>query len=373
MHERFGATGRTASLLNNPKTVMDAPIASATSLRRVLKRVGEVMDRDDDILFLFLTSHGAKDHKFSLEFWPLQFNDLTPQVLRGALDDAGIQWRVIVVSACYAGGFINALKGERTIVIAAAGPDRKSFGCSHEAQWTHFGEAFFDQALRAEPRVTQAFALAREAVTAREKKEKRESPSDPRMAAGAAMERQWDAYLAQLSGTGAGAHTAAKAPAPDAVDQLVALGRLPEIASIRRLHCTKEMAGNSPSAFLEKDPGYFGGLTRESPQWPKLVAAWERFAEEYCESTNDVELLRRAYTDGWRQAADAATVQTALKYLRTPEGKKLLDARNRATLAAAARFSELRLGPAEAATSRYAREMTRLYAEIDGQTAKAAR
>ena len=41
-----------------------------------------------------------------------------------------------------------------TIVVAAAGPDKKSFGCSHEAEWTHFGKAFFDEALRAEPRVT---------------------------------------------------------------------------------------------------------------------------------------------------------------------------------------------------------------------------
>jgi len=40
------------------------------------------------------------------------------------------------------------------IVVAAAGPDKKSFGCSHEAEWTHFGKAFFDEALRAAPRVT---------------------------------------------------------------------------------------------------------------------------------------------------------------------------------------------------------------------------
>jgi hypothetical protein len=198
MQEQFGAGGRTASLLNNPKTVMEMPIASATSLKSVLKRMGAVMNRDEDILFLFMTSHGGKDHKFTLEFWPLTFNDLTPEVVRSALDDAGIQWRVIVVSACYAGGFINALRDERSIVVAAAGPDRKSFGCSSEAEWTYFGRAFFDEALRAEPRITAAFESARAAVAAREKKERVEEQSDPQMHAGPGMERQWDAFLAQF-------------------------------------------------------------------------------------------------------------------------------------------------------------------------------
>ena len=199
MQEQFGARGRSASLLNNPKTVMDMPIASATSLRAVLKRMGEVMNREEDILFLFMTSHGAKDHKFTLEFWPLTFNDLTPDVLRSALDDAGIQWRVIVVSACYAGGFINALRDERTIVVAAAGPDKRSFGCSNEAEWTYFGKAFFDEALRAQPRVTAAFEIARKAVAAREKNERVDEHSDPQMVAGTSMERQWDAFLGQLN------------------------------------------------------------------------------------------------------------------------------------------------------------------------------
>ena len=199
MQDRFGARGRTASLLNNPKTVMEMPIASATSLRAVLKRMGEVMNRDEDILFLFMTSHGGKDHKFTLEFWPLSFNDLTPDVVRSALDDAGIQWRVIVVSACYSGGFIGALQDERTIVVAAAGPDRKSFGCSHEAEWTYFGKAFFDEALRAQPRVTAAFESARGAVAAREKKDGVDEHSNPQIAAGRSMEQHWDAFLGQLN------------------------------------------------------------------------------------------------------------------------------------------------------------------------------
>ncbi|TMA99281.1 MAG: hypothetical protein E6J64_22205, partial [Deltaproteobacteria bacterium] len=60
--ERFGTEGRSLMLINNPATVGESPIASSTSLRLALKRVAEVMDRDEDILFLFITSHGSKEH-----------------------------------------------------------------------------------------------------------------------------------------------------------------------------------------------------------------------------------------------------------------------------------------------------------------------
>jgi len=50
-----------------------------------------VIDRDEDILFFHLTSHGSRDHRFYLNFWPLQFNPLDPEALRQMLDDAGIK------------------------------------------------------------------------------------------------------------------------------------------------------------------------------------------------------------------------------------------------------------------------------------------
>ena len=373
MQEQFGARGRTVSLLNNPKTVMDTPIASGTSLRTVLKRVGEVMNRDEDVLFLFMTSHGAKDHKFALEFWPVRFNDLTPQVLRTALDDAGIQWRVIVVSACYAGGFIDALKDERTIVVAAAGPDKKSFGCSQEAEWTYFGKAFFDEAFRDQPRLTDAFARAREAVAAREKKDNVESRSDPQIADGKAMVDKWDAYLAQRRNPGPSAPASAPtvAAARDAVEQLVDLSDLAAIAQTNKAECLREMAAGSPSTFADKDPNYFGDITKVSPQWPKLMAAWEHFAENYCTSSSSVGLLRRAYVSAWRDAADETTVRAALRYLGTREGQKLLRAENRVASLIGTKIVELRRDSIDKATARYYEELTRLQAEARRTATKA--
>jgi hypothetical protein len=141
------------------------------------------MNRDHDVLFLFLTSHGSHDHRFSLSFWPLGLYDLTPSDLRALLDDAGIQNRVIVISACYSGGFVDALKDPHTLVITAAAGDRTSVGCSNEADFTWFGRAYFDEALRKTRSFTEAFALAAPVVAERERHEGFD-PSNPQMVEG---------------------------------------------------------------------------------------------------------------------------------------------------------------------------------------------
>lgn len=192
--ERFGTEGRSVTLINNAKTVAASPIASATSLGLALRRVGEVMNRDEDVLFLFLTSHGSKDHKFSLDFWPLRFNTLDPKRLRELLDASGIKRRVIVVSACYSGGFIDALKDEHSLVIAAAAPDKNSFGCSNESDFTYFGKAYFDEALRRTYSFSEAFAIAKPIIADREKKEGF-AGSDPRIHIGNAIRQPLEEFI----------------------------------------------------------------------------------------------------------------------------------------------------------------------------------
>lgn len=180
---RFGTAGHSVMLINNAKTLNTRPIASVTSLGLSLKRIGAMMDRNKDILFLYLTSHGSKEHKFSLDFGPMQFKDLNPKELRKLLDESGIKRRIVVVSACYSGGFIDALKDENSLVITSAAADKTSFGCSNDADFTYFGKAFFDEALRNTDSFIDAFDLAKPMIAAREKKDDFE-PSDPRIFVG---------------------------------------------------------------------------------------------------------------------------------------------------------------------------------------------
>jgi hypothetical protein len=184
--ERFGAAKRSITLASSHTALDELPIASTTNLARALARVGEAMNADEDVLFLFLTAHGDREHRLSASQPPLQLAQLTPTALARMLQDAGVKWRVIVVSACYAGGFIEPLRDANTIVIAAAAPDRTSFGCEADRDFTYFGEAYFRDALAQTRSFTAAFELAKDLVAKKEAAEKL-TPSLPQMWVGPAL------------------------------------------------------------------------------------------------------------------------------------------------------------------------------------------
>ena len=189
--ERFNTYGRSLLLVTNRATVKELPLATRDALARSLIRMGKRMNGAEDLLFLFLTSHGARDHRLLMEAQDSAHGDITPQFLRQALEDAGIARRVVVVSACYSGGFISALQDDNTLVITASAADRASFGCKASNDFTDFGRAYFDDALRQTRSFTQAFELAKARIAAQEKADGRE-PSLPQMAGGSA------AFHAQL-------------------------------------------------------------------------------------------------------------------------------------------------------------------------------
>ena len=60
--DHFQTQDKSIRLINNPKALAEAPVASVTSLRASLRGIAHVMDKEEDILFLFLTSHGSRSH-----------------------------------------------------------------------------------------------------------------------------------------------------------------------------------------------------------------------------------------------------------------------------------------------------------------------
>jgi len=182
--ERFDAEGRTVRLVNNPKTIEDYPVASVTSLREALAHVGATMNTAEDVLVLYLSSHGSDKHELVVDFRPLHFSPITPRALKSALDESGIRWKVVVVSACYSGGFIDALKDPRTMVLTASSADRQSFGCGHLSDATYLAQALFGEALRHTFSFEAAFGTALASIEKWER-EKRFTPSQPQMHVGA--------------------------------------------------------------------------------------------------------------------------------------------------------------------------------------------
>jgi hypothetical protein len=55
---RFGTYGRSIALVNNKNTFSSQPIATRVSIERALARIGQQMNPDSDVLFLYMTSHG---------------------------------------------------------------------------------------------------------------------------------------------------------------------------------------------------------------------------------------------------------------------------------------------------------------------------
>ena len=184
---RFDSAGRSVALINNPASVTDTPLASGTNLGKVLRHVGGLMDKNDDVLVLYLTSHGSKRHRLSADFWPLSLNSISPADLKEALDASGIRWKVIIISACYSGGFIEKLRDEYTLIMTSSDAQRESFGCGSGSEFTYFGQALLDVELRRRFSFVDAFRAAVNSIEEREKKE-RLKPSNPQMAVGSLIE-----------------------------------------------------------------------------------------------------------------------------------------------------------------------------------------
>lgn len=183
---RFGTFGRSISLINHPATRTEVPIATKTSMELALRRIGQQMNREGDVLFLYMTSHGLPN-TFEMENAPLDLAQVDPKWLKQTLDASGIRWRVIVVGSCYSGSFVPALQDDNTLIITASAADRQSFGCSNEADYTYFGRAFFDEAMREQSSFKGAFEQARTTVAKWEAAQGFE-PSEPQWSIGKNME-----------------------------------------------------------------------------------------------------------------------------------------------------------------------------------------
>ena len=189
VEDRYSNDAGSVLLLNDVRDFDSAPLATATTLEYALRGIAAKMQTDDDVLFLALSSHGSRDWTLSVSNGALPLTGVGAGELAAALDKSGIKWRVIVISACFAGGFIDALQDPQTIVVAAAAPDRTSFGCSNERDLTYFGEAFYRDALPKAVSLRDAFALAEQRILFRESPEGIE-PSHPMAFFGAELEHK---------------------------------------------------------------------------------------------------------------------------------------------------------------------------------------
>jgi hypothetical protein len=187
--QRFGASAHTLILENNPVTLTTRPLASWSNLEVALDGLTKVMQPEQDILLLYVTSHGSEDHTLLVDMDPLPLDQIGASDLAGILAMHRFKWKVVVVNACYSGGFVPPLRNPGTLVLTAARADRSSFGCGSDSDITYFGKAWLVDALNRTDNFVDAFKRASGEIAKWEQQDKL-TPSEPQIDIGSGITGQ---------------------------------------------------------------------------------------------------------------------------------------------------------------------------------------
>jgi Peptidase C13 family len=203
LNERFDTQDRLVQLVNHTNTTATVAWATPLNLERTINALAQKMDKEEDVLLMYLTSHGANDFKLAASHWPLDVPNLTPTLLAKMLDDAGIRHRVLIISACYAGGWLPALSNDYSLVMTAADATHTSYGCGHKSELTYFGRALFDEQLRNTFSFEEAFQKAVPVIQQRETEGgKTDGFSNPQISMGVKAKAALDELALRLQSLG---------------------------------------------------------------------------------------------------------------------------------------------------------------------------
>jgi len=208
--DRLGSADRSVELINDEDDRESYPLATLSGLRQALQLIAARMDLEQDVLVLLLSSHGSRDG-LAVVNGSLPLMQVSPADLRQALDEAAIRWRIVIVSACYAGVFLDALKGEQTLVMTAADATHSSFGCDDDRELTYFGQALLQDSLPRAKSLEQSFTIAAGLIRDRESGE-HEIHSNPQIAVGPRMHEKLMQLEAAARSSARGTIIARQAP-----------------------------------------------------------------------------------------------------------------------------------------------------------------
>lgn len=195
VESRFGSGARSILLSNAEKDLRSLPLANRSNLEGAIAAMHGSYDPGRDLAMIYLTSHGSREGELSTDL--PDYTGLKPisaAFLAAALDKAQITRRIVIVSACYSGTWIEPLASPDTIVITASAADRTSFGCDDARTNTVFGQALIDSRLGRGASLREVFADIKRSV-AREEAAIGAQPSLPQVYVGARMKGVWGEEL----------------------------------------------------------------------------------------------------------------------------------------------------------------------------------
>lgn len=145
---RFDAEGRIIVLAEDEGEARADAAGTPAHLALALARAAALMDRDEDVLILYTTSHGTPRAGLNYKHAVYGAGVITPDQFAAMLDAHQLQNRLIIIQACFSGQFVPVLAKARTVVATSASAMHSSFGCSPGNDWTFFGHALINRAMR---------------------------------------------------------------------------------------------------------------------------------------------------------------------------------------------------------------------------------
>lgn len=161
MEGHWGASGRALAYVNDLRAIGTAPMATVTHLREAIAEVAGASDPDEDVLMLYVAGRSNRDGTLRVALPPLDLVQLSGPGLRSLLDESGIRWRIVVLSVCTPGPFVEALADENTVVVANAAAGEDDAECARGGEPVSFGDAFYGEAMPRATSIAGAFDAAR--------------------------------------------------------------------------------------------------------------------------------------------------------------------------------------------------------------------
>ncbi|WP_373187770.1 C13 family peptidase [Halopseudomonas sp.] len=142
LQAQFDVENRAIMLLNH-RDYETYPLATRPSIATALQALDGQMNPEEDLLFIHLVSHGGRDGQLLLQQPGIELPNLSPEDFAEMLESLNARRKVLVISACYSGHWLNQLKDSDTLILTSARDDRTSFGCGDDSEMTWFTKALY--------------------------------------------------------------------------------------------------------------------------------------------------------------------------------------------------------------------------------------
>jgi hypothetical protein len=106
--------------------------------------------------------------------------------------------------------------------------------------------------------------------------------------------------------------------------KLVELWDIPGMVKEYRRNCLEPFKATTPVQTFRQDPSYFQGISPTSPLWPKVEAAYWRYAVSSCNALSE-EAVKDSHIRAWAGRLTEEELDALLRFFQTRPGRAYID------------------------------------------------